>query len=339
MLYYIKRTLMIKSAQDSLPPDKKAKPISLELLIFLLVATIATIPQSIISTVIVTVFLITSPTFQQLVLDPSATYESILSASIEITEQIPTWAYSLLLFGSGAMIIAAILYCKLFEKRKPFTLGFNKRGFITEYLLGALIGFIMISLPVLACHLSGSVTLQLSENIDPAAIILFFVAFLFQGMGEEALFRGYLMTSIARRHKIWVAIIINSVVFSLFHIGNANFSIIAFINITLFGIFASVFMLKRGSIWAVGAIHSVWNFAQGSLFGFNVSGNPKFDTVMEAIPGKVGAILSGGDFGPEGGLGVTVILLIAILLSLLMPTKKSEIAEENESELQNGKNL
>ena len=112
--------------------------------------------------------------------------------------------------------------------------------------------------------------------------------------------------------------------FTVFHMGNPNFSIIAFLNITLFGIFAGVFMLKRGSIWAVGAIHSLWNFAQSNLFGFNVSGNPKFDSLLSATDSNFGEILSGGDFGLEGGLGATVVLLVAILLALLMPTKKSE---------------
>ena len=87
-------------------------------------------------------------------------------------------------------------------------------------------------------------------------------------------------------------------------------------------------MMKRGSIWAVGAIHAAWNFVQGNIFGFNVSGNPKFDTILEAQTSNFGAILSGGDFGPEGGLGVTVILLIALLFALIIPTKKCEFVEE-----------
>ena len=163
-------------------------------------------------------------------------------------------------------------------------------------------------------------------------IVIFFIAFILQGMGEEALFRGYLLTTLARRTHIWSAIIISSIMFSLFHIGNASFSIIAFINIFLFGVFASVFMLKRGSIWAVGAIHTVWNFVQGNVFGFNVSGNPKFETVFETAQANHGWVLHGGDFGPEGGLGVTVVLLVAILFALLLPTKKSEYVEVKKDE-------
>ena len=116
--------------------------------------------------------------------------------------------------------------------------------------------------------------------------------------------------------------------FAAFHIGNSNFSLIAFLNITLFGIFAGVFMLKRGSIWLSAAIHTAWNFMQGNIFGFNVSGTSGYDTVITATPKSIGTILSGGKFGLEGGLGVTVVLLIMILCALMLKAKTSELCEE-----------
>ena len=118
--------------------------------------------------------------------------------------------------------------------------------------------------------------------------------------------------------------------FALFHVGNANFSVIAFINLALFGFFAAVFTLRRGSIWAIGAIHAIWNFAQGNLFGFSVSGMAMSDSVLIATPNNFGAILSGGKFGLEGGLGATIVLLIAILAVFISPTKKSEIVNEDD---------
>jgi membrane protease YdiL (CAAX protease family) len=147
-------------------------------------------------------------------------------------------------------------------------------------------------------------------------------------MGEEILFRGYLMMTLARKTNIWVAIILSSLTFAAFHTGNAAFSFIAFLNIFLFGVFAAVYMLKRGSIWGACAIHTAWNFIQGNVLGFSVSGTQKLESLLEAKPNGFGSILHGGEFGLEGGLGATVILLIALLCALTMPTKKSEIVEE-----------
>ena len=146
-------------------------------------------------------------------------------------------------------------------------------------------------------------------------------------MGEEVMFRGYLLTSLARKNNIWVAVAFSSLAFALSHAGNANFNVIGFINIALFGFFAAIFTLRRGSIWAISAIHATWNFVQGNIFGFNVSGTAMTDTLLNADHSNFGHIVSGGKFGLEGGLGATVVLLIAILLVLMSPTKKSEIVK------------
>lgn len=328
-MFQIDDTKMLADARFSFPQSKKFS-MPLEILIFLLVATIATMPQSVLMYFTLFALMITDPKFIDLALSGEFDQTAILEYTTEFTANIPSFVYAIMLFASGFMILAAILYCKLFQKRKAYTLGFTKKQMVTEYLSGAVIGLIMISLPALACFVTGCVSFERAEGLNPLMIVIFFVAFLFQGMGEEALFRGYFMTSLARGTNIWTAIIINSLAFSLFHISNANFGLIPFINIFLFGVFAAVFMLKRGSIWAVGAIHALWNFAQGNIFGFSVSGNPKFDTIFEATNANFGAILSGGEFGLEGGLGATIVLLIAILIALLMPTKKSERVERSE---------
>lgn len=330
MLYHINKTLMIKKAQESLIREKRPQTLFIEAMIFLLVAMIATLPQGFVSSISTFIIMFTDPEYWELAASETLEMDAIVSYVNGMVQDLPQWYFILLLASSGFMILAAAVYCKSFQKRDLYSIGFSRRDCLIEYLVGAIAGLVMISLPVLVCHLTGALTITLSEGVNVPTLILFFVAFMLQGMGEEALFRGYLMTSIARRHHIWVAITFNSLMFAAFHVGNASFGIIPFINITLFGIFASVLMLKRGNIWAVGAIHSLWNFAQGNIFGLNVSGNPRFTSLFTSQQGEIGAILSGGDFGPEGGLGVTVVLLISILVSLLLPTKKSElVAEEN----------
>ena len=331
MLYNIKRTLMIKSAHDSSLRDKRSRSLFFILMIFMIVAIVAiSVPQSTVSSIILSAFLLFDPSFIELSMDPSATYEEIAEATLTAAENIPSWAYAPVIAATGFAILFSILYCKIFEKRKPFSMGFNKREMLSEYFIGLFIGAIMILLPALACHISGSIVFTPAKDTLIPAVIAFFIAFVLQGLGEEALFRGYLITSIARKHNIWFAIIVSSVIFSIFHMPNDSFSLIAFINIFLFGVFASVVMLKRGSIWMSAAIHTAWNFIQGNVLGINVSGNPKFDTVIDSKLGKFGAILSGGEFGLEGGLGVTTVLLIAILLALLSRTKECEIAPAEE---------
>jgi membrane protease YdiL (CAAX protease family) len=126
----------------------------------------------------------------------------------------------------------------------------------------------------------------------------------------------------------------NALLFSLLHLGNPGVTVIALVNIFLFGLFASLLTLRRGSIWMVGALHSMWNFAQGNLFGIPVSGlvGCPSPLVTEMGEGKWQALVGGGAFGLEGGLAVTAVLAVACAIVLFSSTKKAEIAPVRESE-------
>ena len=326
-MYQINETKMLRAIRNSLPPSAPTQRLLVESMIFLLVALICTLPQSTVSSLYTTVAMLFDEKYYDFIMSESLDMMAFLEYMLEVMEQQPMWMYAVTLALSGFMILGAVVYCKAFQKRSAFTMGFNRRGVLPEYLLGAIIGLVLIFVPTLICVYTNCVAVELNANADPLMIAFFFLAFVLQGMGEEALFRGYFMTSLSRRYNVWFAIIASALMFSAFHMTNPNFSVIAFINIALFGIFAGVFMLKRGSIWAIGAIHSMWNFSQSNVFGFNVSGNPKFESLITATDKNFGVILSGGEFGLEGGLGVTVVLLVAILISLLMPTKKSELCD------------
>ncbi len=331
MFYYIPRTRMLSSAQNHLTLISTRRSVFVEILIFLLVTVIISLPQSVITSLATVIFAFFDEEYVKLLesamnsgeVDQNAINEFIAG----FMERIPPEAYVAILASSGLMIPGGMIYCRGIEKRSFLSMGFNKRGVVSEYLIGILVGAVMISLPVLVCVVTGAATLTFNPNVNPLVIVLFFLAFVLQGMGEEVLFRGYLLMTLSGRNKIRTAIIISSLMFSIMHVSNANFGIIPFINITLFGAFAAVYMLKRGSIWGIGAIHTVWNFMQGNIFGFSVSGNPSMPTVFDCKLGEVGEILSGGDFGIEGGLGATVILLIALVVILAMPAKKNELDE------------
>jgi membrane protease YdiL (CAAX protease family) len=237
------------------------------------------------------------------------------------------------LFATLATVAVVLLYCLLAEGRSLLSLGFTKRGAGIEYAIGLAAGLGLFGLPVLLCAVTGAVTL--SPAADTSSLILlplFFVGFLIQGMSEEMLCRSYLMLSLARKWPLWACAVTNALLFSLLHLGNPGVTVIALINIFLFGLFASMLTLRRGSIWMVGAIHSMWNFAQGNLFGVPVSGltGSPSPLVTKMGEGKWQTLVNGGSFGLEGGLAVTVVLAVACVTVWFASTKKSEIAAETQ---------
>lgn len=142
------------------------------------------------------------------------------------------------------------------------------------------------------------------------------------------------MTTVASKKPLILAILANSVLFGLMHLMNKGVSVLAVVNIVLVGIFFSVFMLKSDSIWGVCALHSIWNFTQGNFYGIKVSGIDSGASVFKFVPTNGGTLLNGGKFGLEGGLAVTIVLVIGIAVTLLWKGKQSEMAGMVEETIQ-----
>lgn len=235
------------------------------------------------------------------------------------------------LFATAFMILIPCLFCKLIQKRKMTTLGFKKSGMWKEYGIGLLIGFAMMGGIVLIAVLTKAIELQFNPEITTfyglLNLIVIFIGFLIQGMSEEVLCRGYFLVSLGRRKcNMWMAIVLSSLAFGALHLGNAGIAPLAFLNLVLFGIFAGVYFVKRGNIWGIAAIHSIWNFTQGNIFGVLVSGQDSGTTIFTSTIDESKSIINGGDFGLEGGILTTIVMVVGILI--MLQTKQKDVAKE-----------
>jgi len=223
--------------------------------------------------------------------------------------------------------LLSIIYCKFIEKRPLSSMGVRKNKGIQNYLLGMLIGFIMLAGVVLINVVSGAMNFDgLKNNLNIGLLLLYLLGFIIQGMSEEFIFRGFLMNSIGGKHNMVSAVVISAIAFSLAHISNSGVTPLALINIFLFGAFMSMYMIFTDNIWGVSAIHSIWNFSQGNIFGISVSGTGSGETVFvtSSLDGK--SLMNGGEFGIEGGIATTIILLIsfAVLFAYMIRKNKAD---------------
>lgn len=249
-----------------------------------------------------------------------------VNAAMEAAVQIGTSdGYMVIsLFADAMMILIVLLFCKLIQKRRMRTLGFTKDGIVKEYLIGAGIGFLIFSAAVLLCVVTGALHLNgVSDTFSLGMFVLFTLGFMVQGMAEEVLCRGYFMVSFGRRYPIVAAVIANAVIFAALHLANPGVAPLAIVNLILFGIFASCYFIRRGNIWGIGALHSVWNLVQGNFYGIKVSGMETSCTVFSSTAVRGRDIINGGAFGLEGGLAVSVVLIVGILLLCFVKGKKT----------------
>ncbi len=228
----------------------------------------------------------------------------------------------LFLFITATML--SILFAKGILKRNMASMGFVKTNIVSQYVIGLVIGALLFSGAVLIGTMIGTLEFQgYILNEQWGMLFLFFIGFIIQGMGEEVMVRGYLMPSLAARIQLKYAILISSLVFAALHLLNSGMTVLSFLNLTLFGIFAGIYMCKTQNIWGICAIHSIWNFVQGNFFGILVSGQDVNVSVFSFATTPNQTLLNGGSFGMEGGIIVTIILLIACGLMLLY--KRDEI--------------
>lgn len=250
----------------------------------------------------------------------SALLFAIIGRIFPAAEENETLSLMFLLYLTGGIILMTLIFCRKIENRPLRTTGMKAKGFLLQYPAGAAAGFAMFGAAVLIAWKCGGLTFSgRSEQFSSGTAAVLLSAWLVQGFSEEISFRGWLMISAGAQHGAKAAVCSSALLFAIAHIGNDGVSIPALLNLFLFGVFAAFYVLRTGSIWGAAAMHGVWNFVQGNVFGIKVSGIEMPDSVWRFSSAEGMKWLNGGSFGLEGGLAVTAVLAAGILLLWLFP--------------------
>lgn len=227
------------------------------------------------------------------------------------------------LFTTFAEIAAPVIFCLCIEKRSLVSMGFRKEKAVRDYFIGYVLGAVLILSAAMIAGVTGSLTITAATEVSYLWVFLFFAAFLVQGMAEEVLVRGFLLVSLTRKVSVLWAVVISSLVFAALHLGNPGMTVLAFGNLVLAGVLFALCFLLTDNIWAAAAMHSAWNFVQGSVVGVEVSGLTGMERVFIGTL-KGSEWINGGSFGLEGGLCVTIVEVIAIAVMLVLIQRKQK---------------
>ena len=227
------------------------------------------------------------------------------------------------LFSFAFISLLVFFRVKVIEKRSLSSIGFNKNNWLKKYSLGFLIGLVMMSIIVLILLSFGYITveknpIQLVGISAISSILVILFGWIIQGATEEILTRGWLLNVLSTKYNIGVGLLISSTLFGLMHLTNTNVNYIAVINIILVGLFYGLYVIKTNDLWAVCGMHSAWNFAQGNIFGFEVSGLDVSVGSLIDLNLVGNNVITGGAFGPEAGIIATFILLVSIGILLFI---------------------
>ncbi|EKQ51291.1 MULTISPECIES: CPBP family intramembrane glutamic endopeptidase [unclassified Clostridium] len=224
---------------------------------------------------------------------------------------------ALILIQCICSIICTIVFWRIFEKRKLEEMGLTKiSSSSNDLLFGLIIGALSFTLVAFTLLCTKSVELQNSFYKPSFSYLLIsqLIVFIFVGISEELFSRGYCINILKQPKKSWIIpIVISAIIFALLHADNPGISALAYINLFLFAIFMGILLIKTKNLWMGIGYHIAWNYFQGDVFGFLVSG---IDTAsIYKIKVISPNIINGGDFGPEGGIIVTILLIVSICIS------------------------
>jgi membrane protease YdiL (CAAX protease family) len=208
------------------------------------------------------------------------------------------------------------------ESRAPAALGLvlGRRGLV-DFFRGGAVGLILVGGVAGAMFVAGwlvpvppgSTGLARPGTTLYVTGVLLLAAFL-----EEIVVRGYPFQVLAEAGGPTVAVGATAVIFGGLHFANPGVGWTAIVNTILAGILLGILYWKTLSLWFVTGTHVAWNWTMGVAIGLPVSGldvSGSRDAVRVAGPD----ILTGGEYGPEGGLLLGFATLIGILWVIRTP--------------------
>ena len=198
-------------------------------------------------------------------------------------------------------------------------LGFNP--FSTFQLLtGLLIGALIFTLIFFVFKYFDLLTIiQFSwTRGELFTTILLFAAF---AIGEELIFRSFFINGLKfYLQSSTLIIIVTALFFSVVHCFNDGSTVLSAISAFIGGLMYAFAFIKTEKLWLPIGLHFSWNFFQGFVYGFPVSGYV-FDGLFEvSIVGQ--ELWTGGEYGPEGGLiGIIARIIVLFLIWLVIKIK------------------
>lgn len=231
------------------------------------------------------------------------------------------------LFGEAWTIAISLFVCLAVQRRSLATIGVERRRAPLRYAVGLILGALLCSAAVLVLCLSRAATFGgRSGDLGVFYLVFVFFGYLIQGAAEELLYRGLLLTSLARRFRWLPSVLFSALFFALMHAVNVGATLLSLLNVFLFGVFLGLFVLRTGSVIGAAALHAAWNFVEGHVFGCAVSGVSSATSIFSVTLDAGRESTNGGAFGPEGGLAATMVLMVALIAVLFLPSFRKKSA-------------
>ena len=230
----------------------------------------------------------------------------------------------------GAAVLTVWIACRALDQRHLVDLGFSlDRAWWGDLLFGLALGALLMSGVFGVAAAAGWIEVHSAPAASAfdcplaIAVLLSLLQCTMTGIWEEAVFRGYLLRNqaeglsgrrLAPRDALLLSAGLTALAFAAAHCGSETPGL-ALANLFLAGGFFAAAVAYTGQLALPIGFHIAWNFFQGGVFGFSVSGQPLTASLV-SVDDRGPAVWTGGEYGPEGGLLGSAAFAAAIALTL-----------------------
>lgn len=240
--------------------------------------------------------------------------------------------------GQFAILLGLTRFMSLLERRPFAEYGLPWRGaFALNFWVGFLLGLAEASVLIALILVLGGYSFGAFALRGPAIVRLalaHLALFIFVGLYEEFLFRGYAQVNLSKLLGFWPAAFVLSLGFGLVHLYNQGEDWVGAMSVALVGLLFAFALRRSGNLWYAVGLHAGFDWAESYLYSVPDSGGMVGGHLSNAVLHGP-AWLTGGSVGPEGSVFCFLTLGLQFLVVMwLFPAKEKtdalEVVAENE---------
>ena len=228
----------------------------------------------------------------------------------------------------ASVLLAAWLIIHYWDE-VPFVtnMGFGLRGRGKDLLCGFGMAAAIYAIGYIVSLIAGWIRID-GVHFDPSYLIIQFLFYITVAVMEESMMRGFVLGHMLDTGmNKFLALFISAFIFACLHLGNPGMTNFSLFNLTLAGILLGVAYIYTRNLWFPISLHLFWNYIQGHVLGYDVSGTGDRNTLIK-LHISDNTLMNGGIFGFEASLPCTILMIIAIGLIIYHYETKKEKYEE-----------
>jgi hypothetical protein len=222
-----------------------------------------------------------------------------------------------------SILVAAWVMVRFIDRRLFVSLGFAQGHAFRDSLIGLIIGLGMMTTCVALLYVCGWAKPEASAAFSGSVLTIAALAMIANTFTQEIMVRGYVQQTIQGEFGAVRGVIISAAFFLALHLGAIQGAILPGVSLFAAGILLGTAYAVSGNLWLPIALHFGWNFLQGPVVGGTVSGQA-LDAGWRLFHLAGPPLMTGGDFGIEGGLIAIIVTILGTPLVILLYRRRGE---------------